>query len=80
MTAQTRLREFISMHQPGGCKILSQGELCECALCDFDRIVKELHWYGDYAEAIARDFDKHTDALLASIIVLKLDAGKRSKI
>ena len=80
MVAQTRLREFIKAHSLGGCKMFSRGEECECPLCDLDRIVNELHWYGDYAQAIARDFDKNTDALLASVTVLKLDAGKRSKV
>lgn len=84
MTSQERLRNFIKEHSPGNCKVLSKGYACECPLCDLDRIVSELHWYGDYAAAIANDLShptgKKTDAVMASVTVLSLDAGKRSKI
>jgi hypothetical protein len=80
MTAQERLEKFIRANLHGGCKMLSMGDGCECPLCDFDRIVHELHWYGSYAEGIAKDFDKNTDGILAAMTVFKLDAGKRSKI
>lgn len=81
MTSQERLRNFIKEHSPGNCKVLSKGDVCECPLCDLDRIVNELHWYGDYAAAIAKDLTgKKTDAVMASVMVLSLDAGKRSKI
>lgn len=80
MTAQERLKKFIQDNQQGGCKILSQGDACECPLCDLDRIVSELRWYGSYAEGIAKDFDTHSEGVLAAVTVLKLDAGKRSKI
>jgi hypothetical protein len=36
--AQTRLRAFICEHLRGQCKIISLGEGCLCALCDFDRM------------------------------------------
>ena len=80
MTAQERLKKFIQDNQHGGCKILSQGDDCECPLCDFDRIISALHWYGDYVGGIAKDFDKNTEGILAAMTVFKLDAGKRSKI
>lgn len=38
IAAQDRLREFISDHLRGQCKVFSQGDACQCALCDFDRM------------------------------------------
>ena len=38
-----------------------------------------LAFYRDEAESIARHFDKNDDAVLASVTVLKLDAGCRAK-
>lgn len=40
--SRSRLREWISTRMFGGCRILSQGSYCICALCDFDRIVEKL--------------------------------------
>jgi hypothetical protein len=70
-----RLRAFVSEHLHGGCKVLSQGSVCECPLCDLDRLYDALRWYGDEAEALAANLAAKKDmAILASV----LDAGKRT--
>lgn len=74
-----RLRAFVSEHLRGGCKILSQGSECKCALCDLDRLYSALRWYGDEAAALAVNMTAKKDmAMLASVHVLALDAGKRA--
>lgn len=76
-----RLLKFIQDKMtPGSCRILSQGDSCKCPLCDYDNIIAALDWYGCEAKSIAKHFDKNPEAVLASVTVLKLDAGKRSKI
>lgn len=74
---EKRLRNFISAHAKDGCKILSVGKDCKCPLCDLDRILNVLRWYGEEAEAIARNANKDY-ALMSSVHVLMLDAGKRA--
>lgn len=37
-----RLRAFARDHKPGSCRVLSQGEACECPLCDVDVLLAEL--------------------------------------
>ena len=74
-----RLRAFVSEHLHGGCKVLSQGSACECPLCDLDRMYDALRWYGDEAAALAVNLAAKKDmAILASVQVLALDAGKRA--
>lgn len=34
----TRLKEFIRRIAPGGCRMFSQGDACECLLCAVDRL------------------------------------------
>lgn len=81
MNSQERLLKFIQEKKPGGsCKMFSLGNSCECPLCDYDKIISALSWYAKEAVAISKNFDKNSDAVLASVVVLKLDAGKRSKI
>lgn len=76
-----RLKKFIQEKRPpGGCKCISLGHKCECPQCDYDKILHALDWYGREAKAIAKHFDKNPEAALASVTVLKLDAGRRSKI
>lgn len=76
-----RLLKFIQEKRPlGGCRCISLGHKCECPQCDYDKIIAALDWYGCEAKAIAKHFDKNPEAVLASVTVLKLDAGKRSKI
>lgn len=79
MISQKRLRKFIEENQHGQCKILSLGDECECPLCDFDRITGSLKWYGEEAEALSKNI-KSPDSILASVAVLSLDAGKKSKV
>lgn len=61
MTDQTiidRLRAFVREQQTGGCKVLSQGESCQCALCDLDRMAAALtaaHAERDAAEQRKRE-------------------------
>jgi hypothetical protein len=74
-----RLRLFIKQHLQGQCKILSEGNVCQCALCDLDRIIEPLRWYEDEARALSINMEANKDmAVLASVRVLSLDAGKRS--
>ena len=74
-----RLRAFVSEHLHGGCRILSQGSECKCPLCDLDRLYSALRWYGDEATALAANMTAKKDmAVLASVQVLALDAGKRT--
>ncbi len=76
----SRLKEFIQSHILGECKIISQGRNCKCPLCDLDRICDELSWYGGEAMAIQRHLQiKNTDAVMAVVTVLSLDAGKRAE-
>lgn len=79
MNAQERLFLFINEHQKGGCKMLSLGDKCTCPLCSYEDIIRSLKWYGAEAEAIAKNLNKNTLAVEASVAVLNLDAGKRSK-
>ena len=73
-----RLRQFIGDRIQGGCKILSEGENCKCPLCDLDRIQTALNWYKDEVVAISMNIVQKKDmAVLASVNVLSLDAGKR---
>jgi len=75
-----RLREFIVNNINGQCKIISEGSECKCALCDLDRTQEALQWYGKEAFAILENLVKKNDmAVLASVTVLELDAGKRAK-
>lgn len=75
-----RLREFISNNINGQCKIISQGTDCTCPLCDLDRVQETLNWYGDEAIALATNMlEKKDMAVLASVNVLSLDAGKKVK-
>lgn len=37
-----RVKAFIREHQSGGCKMLSQGDACQCPLCDVDTLVAAL--------------------------------------
>lgn len=74
-----RLRAFVRKHLHGGCRILSQGNDCKCPLCDLDRLHDALRWYEDEARALATNLTAKKDmAILASVQVLALDAGKRS--
>lgn len=76
----SRLRAVIRATVQGGCKITSQGEQCLCPLCDLDRIAAALGWYRDYAAALNRDLrGNKTDAVMASMTALSLDAGKRAE-
>jgi hypothetical protein len=34
-----RLKAFFREHSPGGCRMLSPGEMCECPLCDVEALV-----------------------------------------
>jgi hypothetical protein len=74
-----RLRVFVREHLQGGCKILSQGSECTCPLCDIERMSEALRWYGDEAYALSSNMNMQKDmAILASVQVLALDAGKRA--
>lgn len=33
-----QLRTFVREHKPGGCKLLSKGDACPCALCAIDKL------------------------------------------
>ena len=73
-----RLREFVRQNLNGGCKIISLGADCCCPLCDLERMYAALRWYGDEADALAKNMiEKRDTAVLASVQVLALDAGKR---
>ena len=55
-TASDRLLAFIDAHQKGGCRVVSRGKACECALCDLDRMVEfiqtlegEIHKWMDFS-------------------------------
>lgn len=48
-----------------------------CSLCDLDKILDVLFWYREEAAAIAQNAN-NDNALLASVHVLMLDAGKRA--
>jgi hypothetical protein len=37
--AERRLKAFIREHIRGGCRIISQGDACQCPLCDLDRLL-----------------------------------------
>lgn len=63
----TRLRDFIREQKPGGCRLLSQGESCQCPLCDMDRLESQLRAAlqdvqpddpSDY-ERLCRAIDEH---------------------
>lgn len=43
------------------------------------KLVAALEFYKSEAEAIAKNFDVNDEALLASITILKLDAGNKAK-
>lgn len=74
-----RLRNFIQEHINGGCKIISEGSGCICPLCDLDRLIETLQWYGEHAEALSRyGTAKNDNAMLAVVTELMLDAGKRA--
>ena len=73
-----RLRKFIGDNLNGQCKIISEGSECKCALCDLNRIQEALQWYREEAVAISMNLVQKKDmAILASVNVLTLDAGKR---
>lgn len=36
--ALERLQVFVREHAPGGCRVLSVGDVCDCPLCDLDRL------------------------------------------
>lgn len=75
-----RLRKFISDHLNGQCKVISEGSNCQCPLCDLDRIQETLKWYAEEAQALSKNMIAKQDmAVLASVKVLSLDAGKRVK-
>lgn len=55
MEAEERLLAFLKTQIKGQCKMLSQGDACECILCDFDRItyrLKKLEAFWEYSRAI----------------------------
>lgn len=37
-TSAKRLQSFVRSHVSGGCRILSEGEACQCLLCDVSRL------------------------------------------
>ena len=74
-----RLRAFVRQNLGGQCKVISLGAECQCALCDLERMYDALRWYGDEAAALAANMTAKRDmAVLASVQVLALDAGKRT--
>lgn len=74
-----RLKAFIQQHLGGKCKILSEGSMCACPLCDLDRLYDALRWYEEETVAISNNVKLQRDqAVLASVQVLVLDAGKHS--
>jgi hypothetical protein len=55
MIAKERLLAFLKTQIKGQCKILSQGDACECILCDFDRItyrMEKLEAFWEYSREI----------------------------
>lgn len=78
-----RLRAWISERLQGGCRVLSQGSDCQCPLCDLDRMRDALQWYAAEAEACAKNSNSGNHAaphaLMASVTVLALDGGKRTR-
>lgn len=78
-TPESQLRKFVRANLQGGCKIMSEGAECQCALCNLDRLVAPLAWYRDEARAIAANLAiNSTTAVLASVTVLSLDNGSRA--
>ncbi len=74
-----RLKEFIRSHQKGGCRIISKDSNCQCPLCDLDRVVAQLQWYGEIALSLSRyEKAKNDNALMACVTELMLDAGRRA--
>lgn len=63
--AAARLREFVREVAPGQCKKLSQGNDCECPLCDIDRLVlaaEESYKIGERSGmSRARSYPGHGD-------------------
>lgn len=50
-TAATRLQTFIRRHISGQCRILSEGDSCQCLLCDVSRLVEASGLTVDKKEA-----------------------------
>lgn len=44
-----RLYEFIHIHQPGCCRLVSAGPHCLCPLCDVDRLLGAINDSGQKA-------------------------------
>ena len=43
------------------------------------KLKEALKFYSDEAEAVAKNFDNNDEAVMASMIVLKLDGGRKAK-
>ncbi len=77
----TRLSRWILLHEQPERLALEHEAIIDLAWAA-DEIAKlrlALRFYASEAEAIARNFDKNDDAVLASVTVLKLDAGNKAK-
>jgi Protein of unknwon function (DUF3310) len=48
-----RIREWVSDHLQGGCKVLSLGDKCPCPLCDIDRLRLAIGAYEEERESAA---------------------------
>lgn len=60
---QRRLRTFLHKANPGGCRVFSLGEQCQCPLCDLDRLFQLTNRSKD-SEAV--ELLREGDRLMAS--------------